>query len=528
MSSPPVPPSPAGLPSTPDSLPAAALAPAPHEELGLHGLEPGTFAGRWLTPGAGAEIVSVNPATAEPIGRVCSTTAGEHRLAVGAAASELVRWRAVPAPRRGELVREIGEALRARKRALGRLVSEEAGKILSEGEGEVQEMIDIAEYALGLSRSLGGRTFPSERARHRLIEEWHPLGPVAVITAFNFPVAVWAWNALIAAVCGDTVIWKPSEKTPLCALAVMRIVGEVMARAGFPAVFNLVSGGPEAGERLASDPAVPLVSATGSCRMGRKVAEAVARRLGRTLLELGGNNAAVVLDDADLDLTLRAIVFGAVGTAGQRCTSTRRLIVQRGIADRLEERLLKAYASIRAGDPLEPGTILGPLIDEAAVRAFEEAVERARREGGEVLCGGRRIPRRGFYVEPTMVRARPDMPVVGEETFAPILYVLRVKDLDEAIGVHNAVRQGLSSAIFTASLRAAEAFLSASGSDCGIANVNCGTSGAEIGGAFGGEKETGGGREAGSDAWKVYMRRQTCTINHGTDLPLAQGVVFDV
>ncbi len=496
-----------------------------HEELGIRGVQSGTYAGGWF--GDGPEIVSVSPATAEPIGSVHATTAAEHARVVDASRQEFLRWRSLPAPLRGELVRRIGDALRRHKGALGRLVSEESGKILSEGEGEVQEMIDIAYYAAGLSRSIGGLTLPSERPRHRMLEVWHPLGPIGVITAFNFPVAVWAWNAMIAAVAGDTVIWKPSEKTPLCAVAAMRIAASVLEPSGWKSVFSLVTGGADLGERIAVDPAIPLVSATGSCRMGKKVAEAVARRLGRSLLELSGNSAVIVLGDADLDLALRAVVFGAVGTAGQRCTTTRRLILEAGIANRFEEKLLKAYASIHPGDPLADGTLLGPLIDEAAVRAYEQAIDRIQKEGGEILCGGKRIQRKGFYVEPTLVRARPDMPVVGEETFAPILYILRVKDLSEAIRVQNSVRQGLSSAIFTSSLRSAEVFLSPEGSDCGIANVNVGTSGAEIGGAFGGEKETGGGREAGSDAWKAYMRRQTCTINHGTDLPLAQGVQFD-
>jgi len=447
---------------------------------------------------------------------------------VRAAGDEFLRWRLVPPPRRGQILREIADALRASKADLGRLVSEESGKIISEGEGEVQEMIDIAEHAAGLTRNFGGLTLPSERPEHRILEEWHPLGPIGVISAFNFPVAVWAWNAFVAAACGDTVVWKPSEKTPLCAVAATRIAARVVTAAGWPKVFNLVTGGAELGERIASDPSFPLVSATGSCRMGRKVGEAVARRLGRSLLELGGNNAVIVLDDADLDLALRAVVFGAVGTAGQRCTSTRRLILEQGIAARFEKRLVRAYASIRAGDPLDPGTLLGPVIDEAAVRAFEAAVTRARKEGGEVLHGGRRLPRRGFYVEPTIIRARQGMPIVQEETFAPILYVLHAKSLDEAIRLQNSVRQGLSSAIFTSSLAASERFLSSVGSDCGIANVNTGTSGAEIGGAFGGEKDTGGGREAGSDSWKAYARRQTCTVNRGKDLPLSQGVRFDL
>ena len=495
------------------------------EELGLGASQQGTYAQGWI--GGGSEIVSVAPGSGEPLGGVLETTPAEYARVIEAARATFAQWRLLPAPRRGELIRKIAEALRQQKRALGMLVSAETGKILSEGEGEVQEMIDMADLTVGLSRSLGGLTLPSERPQHRMTETWHPLGPVGVITAFNFPVAVWAWNAMVAAVCGDTVIWKPSEKAPLCANAVQRIVNSVMQPAGFPGVFGLVTGGADLGEKLAADPALPLVSATGSCRMGKQVAEVVARRLGRTLLELGGNNAVIVLDDADLLLALRAVVFGAVGTAGQRCTTTRRLIVQRGVAERLEEQLLEAYRSIRPGDPLVEGTLLGPLIDEAAVSAFEHTIEAIRNEGGEIICGGKRIPRKGHYVEPTLVRARADMSIVGEETFAPILYILRVDDLEEALEVHNDVRQGLSSAIFTSSLSSAEIFLSSAGSDCGIANVNVGTSGAEIGGAFGGEKETGGGREAGSDSWKAYMRRQTCTVNYGKELPLAQGVRFD-
>jgi aldehyde dehydrogenase (NAD+) len=425
-------------------------------------------------------------------------------------------------------VRRLGEALRRRKTELGRLVTLECGKILSEGEGEVQEMIDIADYAVGLSRSLGGATLPSERPDHRMFEQWHPLGPVAVITAFNFPVAVWAWNAMVAAVCGDTVVWKPSEKTPLAAIAVQRIVEEVMAPEGFSGVFNLACGGADAGRRLAEDPRIALVSATGSCRMGREVAKVVAGRLGRSLLELGGNNAVVVLADADLDLALRAVAFGALGTAGQRCTTTRRVLVERSVATAFTERLCTAFRSVTIGDPSSAGILVGPLIDEAAVEAFERAVARIRAEGGEVLCGGRRLARPGYFVEPTLVRARSDLPIVAEETFAPILYLIEVQDLDEAIRLNNAVRQGLSSAVFSSSVRSVERFLSAAGSDCGIANINIGTSGAEIGGAFGGEKDTGGGREAGSDAWKAYMRRQTCTVNYGSGLPLAQGVKFDV
>lgn len=496
-------------------------------ELGLKSAASGSYAGRWLDAD-GPALESVSPRDGRQFAQVARTSESQYDMVVEASVEAFSRWRALPAPQRGEFVRQIGEALRAQKDALAALVSLECGKILSEAAGEVQEMIDIADFAVGLSRTLGGSTLPSERPDHRLFEQWHPLGPVGVITAFNFPVAVWAWNAMIAAVAGDTVLWKPSEKTPLCAVAVTRLVHEVMEPTGFSAVFGLVTGKREHGERIAGDQRVPLVSATGSCRMGHDVAARVGARLGRSLLELGGNNGVVVLDDADLDLVVRAVVFGAVGTAGQRCTTTRRLIATDDIASELERRLARAYRSVPLGDPLAEGTLVGPLIDEDAVQQFESAIRRIREEGGEILCGGKRVARDGFFVEPTLVRAQSEMSVVGEETFAPILYLLRVHDLDEAIAVHNDVRQGLSSAIFTQSLAAAERFLSVVGSDCGIANVNLGTSGAEIGGAFGGEKETGGGREAGSDAWKAYMRRQTCTVNYGGELPLAQGVRFDI
>ncbi len=495
--------------------------------LEITGESPGTYAnGSWLD--GETSIESWNPATERRIGSVRLTSPEQLDQVVEAARATFERWRALPAPRRGEYVRRIGEALRAKKHELARLVTSECGKILSEAEGEVQEMIDIADFAVGLSRSFGGLTLPSERPDHRMFEQWHPLGPVGVITAFNFPVAVWAWNAMIAAVCGDTVIWKPSEKTPLTAVAVTEIVHRVVAPDGWGGVFQLVSGDRALGSRLAEDPRLPLISATGSCGMGKQVAEIVGRRLGRTLLELGGNNGLVVLDDADVSLALRAVAFGAVGTAGQRCTTTRRLIIEKGIAAEFERKLVRAFGSVRIGDPAEPDVLLGPLIDSRAVEQYRSAIDAIRAEGGEILCGGEAIDRPGHFVQPTIVRARPDMPIVGEETFAPILYVLHVNDLDEAIAVHNRVRQGLSSAIFTTSQRSAERFLSAAGSDCGIANVNLGTSGAEIGGAFGGEKETGGGREAGSDSWKAYMRRQTCTINYGSELPLAQGVRFDV
>jgi aldehyde dehydrogenase (NAD+) len=390
-------------------------------------------------------------------------------------------------------------------------------------------MIDICDYAVGLSRQLYGLSMHSERPSHRMYEQWQPLGVVGVITAFNFPVAVWAWNAALAAVCGDTVVWKPSHKVPLCAVAVQAIADRVLAAEGFPGVFGLVMGPvSEVGERMLADARIPLISATGSTRMGRRIAGVVGPRMGKTILELGGNNAIVVLDDADLDLAVRAVTFAACGTAGQRCTTTRRLVVQKGVAATMVERLKKVYGSIRIGDPIDPGTLMGPLVDESAVADYEKALSTVQAEGGTILYGGKRLARPGHFVEPTIVRARADMKIVHEETFAPILYVIEVADLDEAIAVNNGVPQGLSSAIFTRDVLAAEKFLSAQGSDCGIANVNIGTSGAEIGGAFGGEKDTGGGREAGSNSWQAYMRRQTVTINYGRDLPLAQGVHFDV
>jgi L-aminoadipate-semialdehyde dehydrogenase len=488
----------------------------------------GASIGTWLET-RGHELVSFNPASGLPLGRVLQATAEDYEAVVRAAEEAFTTWRMVPAPQRGEIVRQLGEELRAHKDALGRLVSLEAGKILSEGRGEVQEMIDICDFAVGLSRQLYGLTMHSERKHHRMYEQWHPLGPIGIVTAFNFPVAVWAWNAAIAAVCGDTMIWKPSSKTPLTAIAVQNIADRVMKANGLAGVFNLVIGrGADVGERMLADRRIPLVSATGSCRMGRRIAVVVGERLGRTLLELGGNNAIVVLDDANLDLTVRAVLFGAVGTAGQRCTTTRRLIVQKGIAKDLVARLARAYAQVPIGDPIEAETLMGPLIDAGAVDDMMAALARVKKEGGEVVYGGRKLDRPGHFVEPTLVRVRKGMETPKDETFAPILYIYEVESLDEAIAIQNDVPQGLSSSIFTDSVTASETFLSHAGSDCGIANVNIGTSGAEIGGAFGGEKETGGGRESGSDAWKTYMRRQTNTINWGRDLPLAQGVTFDV
>ena len=498
------------------------------EQLGL-GAEILDGAGGGPEPDAatGAVGESINPATGEPIARVRGLDADGVERVVARAHESFQRWRSVPAPKRGELVRDLGNALRAKKEPLGALVSLEMGKILPEGLGEVQEMIDICDFAVGLSRQLYGLTMPSERPDHRIQERWHPLGPTGVITAFNFPVAVWSWNAALAAVCGDTLVWKPSSETPLCALAVQNICNEVMAAHDAWGVFNVAIGpGRVVGEAITRDRRIPLVSFTGSTAMGRHVATAVAERFGRTILELGGNNAVIVLDDADLEMAARAITFGAVGTAGQRCTSTRRVLATPGIIGPLTERLLEIYARVPIGDPLDESTLMGPLVNEAAVETMMKALEEIRRDGGEILHGGRRIERPGFFVEPALVRANASMPIVSCETFAPILYLIEVADLDEAIAVNNGVPQGLSSAIFTTDMRSAERFLSERGSDCGLANVNTGTSGAEIGGAFGGEKETGGGRESGSDAWKAYMRRQTATINYGTALPLAQGIKF--
>ncbi len=492
--------------------------------LGLKAGNAGGFDGAWF--GSGPWIEKRTPIDGTVLARVRTVTPAETARAVGAAERAFRAWREVPAPRRGELARRLGEALRAHKRDLGRLITLETGKIVAEGEGEVQEMIDICDFATGLSRQLHGLTIASERPGHRMMEQWHPLGVVGIITAFNFPAAVWAWNGALAAVCGDATVWKPSEKAPLTAIACVKIAERIARACGAdPAIFSLVNGdAAQAGAPLAADPRVPLVSATGSARMGRAVAETVARRLGRTLLELGGNNAVVVAPSADLKLALRALLFGAVGTAGQRCTTTRRLIVHESIAPRLVRALVSAYRQVRIGNPLDPATLMGPLIDGAAVAAMQDALAEVRRLGGKVRCGGER--RRGGYVTPAIVEARNDWPVVQRETFAPILYVIRYRTWAEAIALNNAVPQGLSSAVFTSDAREAEAFVAATGSDCGLANVNLGTSGAEIGGAFGGEKETGGGRESGSDAWKAYMRRQTATINHSKDLPLAQGIEF--
>jgi aldehyde dehydrogenase (NAD+) len=497
--------------------------------LGIAEVNSGAAGAAGFLPTTGRVVASHDPATGEVIASVQLAGRAEYEALVADAQTAFVAWRELPAPKRGEIVRQMGEALRAHKEDLGKLVTLEVGKIHSEGLGEVQESIDIADFAVGLSRQLYGLTMHSERPNHRMYEQWHPLGLIGVITAFNFPNAVWAWNAMIAAVCGDVVMWKPSLKAPITAIATHRICHEVLARHGMGGVFTLIVGDDaDVGETMINDKRVPLISATGSCRMGRRVGQAVAARLGRCLLELGGNNAIIVHHDADLDLAVRAVAFGAVGTAGQRCTTTRRLIVHEAVADALTARLVAAYEKLPVGNPLDDGTLVGPLIDDGAVAQFEHAVTAARAEGAEVLCGGARVDGAGSFVRPTIVRAARDLAIAREETFAPILYIYTYTDLADAIALQNSVDQGLSSSIFTDSFRAAERFLSAAGSDCGIANVNIGTSGAEIGGAFGGEKDTGGGREAGSDSWKAYMRRQTCTLNWGTSLPLAQGVKFDV
>ncbi len=498
------------------------------ERLGLRALNPGAWSGShgWSDT-SGAVIEVRNPSTGERLAQVRPASAADYESVLESAVRTAVAWREVPAPKRGEIVRLIGEALRDAKADLGALVSLENGKILAEGLGEVQEMIDIADFAVGQSRMLYGLTMHSERPEHRMYEQWHPLGVVGIISAFNFPVAVWAWNAFLAAVCGDVSVWKPSPKTPLSALAVQNICNRVLAAQGAPAVFQLfIDAGTELATRFVEDRRVALVSFTGSTAVGRQVAERVARRLGKSLLELGGNNAIIVDESADLELAVPAIVFGAVGTAGQRCTTTRRVLVHESRRAELEERLVAAYRQIRIGDPLASGTLMGPLIDRHAVERFEQTVAAVRSAGGVILHGGAKLPGAGNFVEPTLVRARNDWPIVQTETFAPILYVIPVASLAEAIEQQNAAAHGLSSAIFTDRLRHAERFLSAAGSDCGIANVNIGTSGAEIGGAFGGEKETGGGRESGSDAWKAYMRRQTSTINWSRSLPLAQGIDF--
>ncbi len=486
----------------------------------------GAHGARWIET-SGEDIASLNPATGEELGRVRLASPDDYEEVMRDATAAFDRWRMTPAPKRGDIVREIGNALRESKEELGRLVTLEMGKIFAEGKGEVQEMIDIADFAVGLSRQLYGLAMHSERPGHRMYEQWHPLGVIGVISAFNFPVAVWSWNALIALVCGDVVVWKPSLKTPLTAIAVQQICDRVLEQHGWQGILNLVIGRDDViGSRLVNDARIPLISATGSTRMGRIVSKAVAERLGRSLLELGGNNGVIVMDDADPELVVRAVLFGAVGTAGQRCTTIRRLFLHKKIAPKITARLIDAYKQIPIGDPMDPKTLMGPLIDCDAVDHMMHALDRIREQGGEILYGGRRL--HGCFVEPAIVRSHPAMPIVKEEVFAPILHLIEFEKLDDAIAWHNDVPQGLSSAIFTSSIAASEKFLSARGSDCGIANVNIGTSGAEIGGAFGGEKDTGGGRESGSDSWKAYMRRQTVTVNWSGELPLAQGIKFQI
>ena len=514
------------------SISIAAVAKAIFPRLGLSqkAANSGVFAGAW--GGSGAVLAKHSPIDGSLLGRVRQATPEDYEQAVAAAHQAFLAWREVPAPKRGEVVRQLGNALRAVKNELGQLVSLEVGKILSEGGGEVQEMIDICDFATGLSRQLHGLTIASERPGHRMMEQWQPLGVVGIISAFNFPAAVWAWNSSLAAACGDATLWKPSEKTPLTAIACIKIAEKVCRANGVdPAVFSLVIGdGPSVGELLTNDRRIPLVSATGSTRMGRRVGEVVAKRFGRSLLELGGNNAIIVTPSADLKLAKRAVLFGAVGTAGQRCTSTRRIIVHESIRQKFTDSLIAGYKQLPIGNPLQNGNLVGPLIDATAVENMMKALTDLKKGGGKVLFGGGRLAGErhpgGLYVTPCIAEGKNWLPVVQHETFAPILYVMGYRDLDEAIAMQNGVPQGLSSAIFTTDLREAEKFLAARGSDCGIANVNLGTSGAEIGGAFGGEKETGGGRESGSDAWKTYMRRQTVAINYSDSLPLAQGIKF--
>ena len=474
-------------------------------------------------------IESYNPSNGEKIASVYEATVDEYDIIIKESLGAFQEWRKVPAPVRGDLVREMGNALRDYKDQLGSLVSLEMGKIKQEGDGEVQEMIDIADFAVGQSRMLYGKTMHSERPQHRMYEQWHPIGPVGVISAFNFPVAVWSWNAFIAAICGNTTIWKPSSQTPLCAIAVQHICNEVLKANDAPGIFSLViGGGSTIGETLIQDNRVPLISFTGSTRMGKHVNEVVSSRFGKTILELGGNNCIIVDETADMEMVVPAIVFGAVGTAGQRCTSTRRVIVHENIFDGLLDKVISAYKQVSIGDPLLDSTLMGPLVNKNAVGDHFAAIEKAKNLGGKLHHGGNEISEQGTYVEPVIIEAENHWDIVQEETFTPILYIMKYKELSEAIRMHNDVPQGLSSAMFTLNIKNAETFLSSVGSDCGIANINIGTSGAEIGGAFGGEKETGGGRESGSDSWKQYMRRQTNTINWGSDLPLAQGIEFNI
>ena len=500
------------------------------QRLGLSDVNPGTWLGSKSLESESATLIeSINPANGEVIASVRSTSQEEYQQLIAHARESYAAWRKIPAPARGEAVRLVGNALRDNKDALGSLVSLEMGKIKVEGDGEVQEMIDIADFAVGQSRMLYGKAMQSERPEHRMYEQWHPLGLVGIITAFNFPVAVWSWNACIAAICGNISVWKPSSNTPLCGIAVQKICNAALADAGLPTIFYVFNDGDhKLAPQFVDDKRVDLISFTGSTAVGKKVGERVAQRMGKSQLELGGNNAIIVDEFANLDIAVPGIVFGSVGTAGQRCTTTRRIICHESRMDELKERLLGAYSQVRIGDPLDNQTLMGPLIDPAALDCLDDAIEAVKNAGGEILCGGTRLDGPGNFVEPVIAVAKNDWDIVQTETFAPILYLIPYQDLEEAVSYQNGVVQGLSSSIFTDNLQHAEYFLSNVGSDCGIANVNIGTSGAEIGGAFGGEKETGGGREAGSDAWKAYMRRQTTTINYGKELPLAQGINFDL
>jgi aldehyde dehydrogenase (NAD+) len=501
--------------------------------LGIEKNNNGVSTGTKNIPTKGASIESHSPVDGSLIGSVTTADKAAYEAVIKKAEEAFTTWRLVPAPKRGEIVRQIGEALRAKKEALGKLVSYEMGKSLQEGYGEVQEMIDICDFAVGLSRQLHGLTMHSERPAHRMYEQYHPLGIVGIISAFNFPVAVWSWNSMLGWICGDVCVWKPSEKTPLCAVACQNIIADVFAKNNVPeGVCGLIVGGRDVGEWMAADARIPLVSATGSTRMGKAVGAVVGARLGRSLLELGGNNAIIISKDADLDIAILGSLFGAVGTAGQRCTSTRRLIIHEDVYDTVKTKLVNAYKQLQIGDPLDQKNHVGPLIDKDAVKMYLDAIEKCKAEGGNFIVEGGVVSGAGYesgcYVKPCIAEAKPGYKIVQHETFAPILYLLKYKTIDEAIAIQNEVPQGLSSSIMTLNMREAEQFLSHGGSDCGIANVNIGTSGAEIGGAFGGEKETGGGRESGSDAWKVYMRRQTNTINYSTSLPLAQGIKFDL
>ena len=486
-----------------------------------------TGPGGWSESKSEEKLDSLNPATDEVIASVYQASENDYEKIMTSSTEAFAEWRMVPAPKRGEMVRLMAESLRNNKDALGSLVALEMGKIKQEGDGEVQEMIDIADFAVGLSRQLYGLTMHSERPLHRMYEQWHPLGPVGVISAFNFPVAVWSWNAFIAAVCGDTVIWKPSSSVPLSAIAVQNLCNQVLEEGGFPPVFSLIIGpGKTIGERLVSDRRIPLISFTGSTTMGKRIGGIVGERLGKTILELGGNNGIIIDDSADLNLAISSVLFGAVGTAGQRCTSTRRVFIPKKSFDEISAKLVETYSQVIIGNPLDESTLMGPLVNESAVNEYLDAIKRVCDEGGEVLYGGKVLEGKGNFVQPTLVKAKNSYDTVKEETFAPILYLIPFDNFEDALNEHNDVPQGLSSSIFTTNLKSAEKFLSHRGSDCGIANVNIGTSGAEIGGAFGGEKETGGGRESGSDAWKAYMRRQTNTINWSNELPLAQGIRF--